>query len=404
MNCKDFDELISAYANNELTGREREKIVDHLSGCARCGAELSEYVVVRSKLTSLQIVKDLPDVAGIVMSKIRLKKSPPVISKNTGLKGWPLWQIMVIGLVTLALVIVSAISLPAPLTGKSDVAAAEIALNSPDVKVIFGDMKGTKVAEVVDSQSTDGYKYVVLTRSRDLYVVAQVDKTTETVIQTWILRINDELKQDLKDIAGSDSRVQPLITGGAKFSDFTPSFWQGTRIITDSSGATIELGPVGFLALVTVEQGIHWYHVTVDLATREVVSVDPGALPVYYWYNAIFSILILLLIVAGIIILISLFSRAKLPSSGYLSIVSGIITFFTLIMYNPRNWIILDTSVILLPALGMVLGIVGSLKKSNPGRNVYNIIGIIICGLALASGICAVVWLSVNLSNLIIPL
>jgi len=219
-----------------------------------------------------------------------------------------------------------------------------------------------------------------------------VDKTAETVVQTWVLLITDELKQEIKNIATSDSQVQRLVAEGAYFRSFTPTFWQGYKRITGTQGTIQELGPIGFMAIVTLDQGIHWYTISIDLAAHEVIDVNSAAFPWFYWINVIFTILILLLTVVGIIILVGMFRKLRATSSGYLSILLGIIPFCTVLMFNPRNWIMLSISVYLPPIVGLTLGIVGALKKPTWRGNILNIVGIILSSLAIALVTYAFVW------------
>jgi anti-sigma factor RsiW len=56
-------ELISAYLDGELHGAELRSLVDHLSGCGRCSAEMEDVHRVRSAVRSLPVL-ELPE--GIV--------------------------------------------------------------------------------------------------------------------------------------------------------------------------------------------------------------------------------------------------------------------------------------------------------------------------------------------------
>lgn len=50
-------ELISAYLDGELASSEQSRLVDHLSSCGRCSAELAEIQAVRSAVRSLPILE-----------------------------------------------------------------------------------------------------------------------------------------------------------------------------------------------------------------------------------------------------------------------------------------------------------------------------------------------------------
>lgn len=53
-------ELISAYLDGELHGRELHGLLDHLGGCGRCSADLEEMQRVRSAVRSLPVL-ELPE-------------------------------------------------------------------------------------------------------------------------------------------------------------------------------------------------------------------------------------------------------------------------------------------------------------------------------------------------------
>ena len=56
-------ELISAYLDGELTASEHTELVEHLSGCGKCSAEMEQLQRVRSAVRSLPVL-ELP--TGIV--------------------------------------------------------------------------------------------------------------------------------------------------------------------------------------------------------------------------------------------------------------------------------------------------------------------------------------------------
>ena len=71
MKCSDIEELISAYANGELSRMQREFVEEHLPMCANCRATLADYAAVRHHLISLRVTPVFADVREGTMSKIR---------------------------------------------------------------------------------------------------------------------------------------------------------------------------------------------------------------------------------------------------------------------------------------------------------------------------------------------
>lgn len=53
-------ELISAYLDGELHGSELRSLLDHLSGCGKCSAEMEDVQRVRSAIRSLPVL-ELPE-------------------------------------------------------------------------------------------------------------------------------------------------------------------------------------------------------------------------------------------------------------------------------------------------------------------------------------------------------
>ena len=76
MNCRDFEELLSAYADGELAGIQRDQLDEHLAICADCQAVLGDYMKIREQLSSLRATPPLPDIRGTTMSKLKMAVAP----------------------------------------------------------------------------------------------------------------------------------------------------------------------------------------------------------------------------------------------------------------------------------------------------------------------------------------
>jgi hypothetical protein len=81
MNCKDFKELLSAYADGELTLTQRDFIEEHLADCPDCMAALNSYKAVNLKIASLRETQAMPDIKNATMSKIKGKRHVKPIRK-----------------------------------------------------------------------------------------------------------------------------------------------------------------------------------------------------------------------------------------------------------------------------------------------------------------------------------
>jgi len=71
MKCSDIEELLSAYANGELSRTQREFVEEHLSSCADCRAALADYTAVRQHLVSMRATPVMPDIKEVTMSRIK---------------------------------------------------------------------------------------------------------------------------------------------------------------------------------------------------------------------------------------------------------------------------------------------------------------------------------------------
>ncbi|MCX5859173.1 MAG: zf-HC2 domain-containing protein [Proteobacteria bacterium] len=76
--CQQFEELIGAYSDGELTGAEACRVADHLSNCPRCRQELKAIEELRDRLTLArdEFKISLPGFAESVMKKIQGEKLP----------------------------------------------------------------------------------------------------------------------------------------------------------------------------------------------------------------------------------------------------------------------------------------------------------------------------------------
>lgn len=54
MNCRDLEELLSAYADDDLSRTQQEFIEKHLSGCVHCRETLAKFKAAGQQLSSLK--------------------------------------------------------------------------------------------------------------------------------------------------------------------------------------------------------------------------------------------------------------------------------------------------------------------------------------------------------------
>jgi hypothetical protein len=71
MRCFDIEELLSAYANDELSRTQREFVETHIADCPDCRMKLEDFIDVRRNLASLREMPVLQDIKSMTMSKIQ---------------------------------------------------------------------------------------------------------------------------------------------------------------------------------------------------------------------------------------------------------------------------------------------------------------------------------------------
>ena len=71
MRCSDIEELLSAYANDELSRTQREFVEAHIADCPDCRMKLEDFIDVRRNLASLREMPVLKDMETSIMSKIQ---------------------------------------------------------------------------------------------------------------------------------------------------------------------------------------------------------------------------------------------------------------------------------------------------------------------------------------------
>jgi predicted anti-sigma-YlaC factor YlaD len=69
MKCHDFQELISAYVDGELSQTQRDFVEEHLQHCCGCQLTLAEYTRISNQMSSLRSTPPLPDIKEEIMSK-----------------------------------------------------------------------------------------------------------------------------------------------------------------------------------------------------------------------------------------------------------------------------------------------------------------------------------------------
>ena len=256
MNCRDLEELLSAYADGELSRTQREFIEEHLSGCAACRETLADFQAAGRRLSSLREPMVSPDIKEATLSRIKAVNVPP---PKTGRR----WLRPVAAAVAIvAVIVIMLVSQPWGMKSP-EVMAASIVRNSLEVQAA---LNGEEIEEVeVTTKVVDEENNVlmVLVRTEKRVVAAEVDLEARQVTEIVRVEVPDFQPGDEQravDIAGADPRVQELLE-------------QGGVISVVSLGYSLAGETVTPTASLTIEQDKYDWNISVNLKKGEVVSI-----------------------------------------------------------------------------------------------------------------------------------
>ncbi len=260
MQCRDLKELLSAYADGELSRTQKEFLEEHLAGCADCQSTLGGYRAVNQKLKSLREVPEMPDKKDAIISKIKAES-------NKSIKVWlqrqPAWKVSTVAILSLALIIGLVIVKPMVDNQSQAAMAADIVENSPEVKTFFSGMSfQTEVVNVSDS------KALVLVKGQEgVAVTVDVDLTSKVVtIKSQTVGSYEQAGEKAGFIAGRPGYVpqglvleavttmgdssQPFVMVNSLYSDHLLTRLPPTKSITlrqrPLSGSASDVDPIAF--------------------------------------------------------------------------------------------------------------------------------------------------------------
>jgi hypothetical protein len=331
MNCRQVEESLVAYLDNQLPRQDWLAIRRHLGVCSGCREALEQVEYKQSCIR--QVFKNetdrcsnRKDVWPLIHARIVDKGAQ--VRKAPGFMGWLsdfqdglvrfLQQHRTIRIAAASMAVVtiaSFVTLGVPwLNGQHEKAsAAEAVLNSPEFQATLAGREPGRLDVKTTTTGASGHKFIVLSCDQpNLYIVAEMEKETEKVIQLFVLEINEELKETISNIALADSRVQELITQGGSLLSFSPSFWAGSKTIEDANGDRRVLGPIGFSARLTLDVNSHLYYAKVDLDYGTVGEIMPLQTS-YFYFATIKNISTVVVIGVGIILFLLLLRKKLSP-------------------------------------------------------------------------------------------
>jgi hypothetical protein len=146
-----------------------------------------------------------------------------------------------------------------------EVLAIDIALNNPQVQAILGDRQLDNLDNMETSEiGDDEHTFVILDIDSELLIIAEVNIGKKEVIQVSSLELNDENKQEIISIAGTDTRIQNLLDQGAEITSFKPAY--NINLETSFVQLDVEIR-------ITLDDEL--YVALIDIETEEVKSFIP---------------------------------------------------------------------------------------------------------------------------------
>jgi hypothetical protein len=380
MNCKDLEELLSAYADGELPRTQKEFLEEHMAGCADCRETLAEFTAAGRLLSSLGAITKTPDIREATIRKI---KANELLHGNT-LRRW-LRPVLAIGT---AVIVLTVLLVAQPWDFRTPAAsAAAIVRNSPEVQAFFDGEKIEDVEVTTKVVGTEGDVLVVLVKTETRTAAAEVNlekKLVTDIVRVHVPELTAWDEQKAIDIAKSDPRVQELLAEGGVIGRPYLDRAVSIKEVTGPDGKITKEGSVEVIGQVPIESGGKKWLAAVDVDGAKMIGLSwPSAgMLVANWSEIIFSFLNPLMLLLGIIIIIGMALRNKLAEAvaGVVTIALGILTLYGGLYAWPvgvgNQLFALAVSV-----LGLVIGIT-DIRRRSTGRWVP-VTGIILCALAL---------------------
>lgn len=252
MNCKDIDELMTAYLDGEVAHEKQEQIEAHISTCPHCREELKTLSATQDNLrlalkSRVAGSAPSPNVWERILERIKTEERPVATSwrpLRTRLKAikdivagimflrQPIWKTVLASALAVALIAGLSTTLPSIARLTDEALAKEIALGSSVV------LEATGGKEITEANSEFNIVYIedntarveVLGKSlstpalhttmRSWWVSLEVDLVSEKVTHYFYQRDNvtDKEAEQVLSILKADSRTGALLDKGAEVS------------------------------------------------------------------------------------------------------------------------------------------------------------------------------------------
>ncbi len=381
MKCRDLEELLSAYADGELSRTQREFIEEHLAGCADCRVKLAKFTSVGRRLSSLRETPETPDIRETTMSKIKASSVSPDRLYRRWLR--PVMAAVAIVAVIALLLVAQPWGIKSP-----EALAASIVRNSPEVQAALNGEEIEEVEVTTKVVDDEGNVLLMLVRTEERALAAEVNLNTKQV--TEIVRVNvpdfqpgDE--QRALDIARADPKVRDLLSQGGVIGEVHLGHSIDIAQVTGPDGVTHKEGTAEPTAFIFIDLKGKAWSVAIDLDEERVMGIgkQSAAMTLVHISQFVSTIAAPVLLVLGVLLILGLAynNRAARAAAGISSLVLGIIGLFIALYAMSSIWWRL-AFIVAVPAMGLAVGIT-VLKQRTAGRGLA-ITGIVLGSLALA--------------------
>ena len=301
MNCKEVDELLLGYLDNEVNPKAREAIEAHLSDCPNCRHELEALANTQRELRQAfraitASVSSSPYAWATIRQRLlgeKQRRVPIAELAKSKLKGGiemlksrqPVWKVALASVLGVALILTLCLMIP-PLLGQSpEVRAEDIAKNDPAVQTLMAEkglfLRGLSevTAWVTPAEEGKGEIFHVhlMNPGNDTAIAdVIVDVEREKVLEIRLLYegesyvppqtsiVSEAEMEAIIEIAKGDPEVQEMLDNGARIGKVTP-------LPTPTGGDGHEFVGVELL------QGEKSWLVKIDLTEGEVVGIFESA-------------------------------------------------------------------------------------------------------------------------------
>jgi len=382
MNCKDLEELLSAYADGELSRTQREFIEEHLSGCADCRETLAEFEAAGRQLSSLRETPVASDIRTATLSKIKATRALPEKSFRRWLR--PVTAAAAIVAVIAVLLVAQPWGMESP-----EVMAASIVRNSPEVQAALNGEEIEEVEVTTKVVDDEGNVLMMLVRTEERVVAAEVNLETKKVTEIVHVNVPDFQPGDEQKaiaIAKTDPKVQELLAQGGVIGEVHLGYSIDIERVTGPDGVTPKEGTVTPTALLTIELDGKDWNIVVNPHEGRVLSIGQSqpsdAMILVHIHRFLSTVAAPILLVLGILLILGLAynNRAARAAAGVASLVLGVISLFIELYGMSSIWWRLVT-IVGIPVVGLVIGITDIRRRVT--KRYIPITGIILCALAL---------------------